>query len=145
MVSRVALRTWHIVWLRNVTLSSLLENCKTIQQNTTFYIFLPRWRKLRLSIGSCSKLVGCQSERKLRGVHWKMGRWTKELRSTQRHAWMRSNRDLWVIWLWLWNVCRIDCFVNGMLCVSYLLIIPSKRFILLENVELDFPAKLYRG
>ena len=46
---------------------------------------------------------------------------------------------------WLWNVCRIDRFVNGMLCVSYLLIIPWKRFILLENVELDFPARLYCG
>ena len=35
----------------------------------------------------------------------------------------------------------LDC----MWCVSYLWIIPSKRFILLENVVLDFPANLYWG
>ena len=29
---------------------------------------------------------------------------------------MRSNSNLCVIWVWLWNVPRIDRFVNGGIC-----------------------------
>ena len=60
----------------------LEKSAGKLQDNPTehhFLHFLPRWRELRLSISSCSKLQGCQSERKLlRGVHW---RWEDERKS----------------------------------------------------------------
>ena len=66
MVSKVALRAWHIAWLRYITLS-LSEICETIQQNTIFYIFFRGEENyVSLFISSCSKLTGCRSERKPR-------------------------------------------------------------------------------
>ena len=112
--SKVPLRTWHIAWLRYVTLNSLLENCKTIQQNTIFYIFLLRWRKKRLSISSFSKLVGCQSERKLRSVHW---RWEDERRSfnattcmdlTVTCEWFDFGSEMFLALIALLMVCNVS-------------------------------------
>ena len=72
-----------------------------------------------------------------------MGRWTKEFQRNDMKGWdltvtcewfdLRS--DMFLALIDLLMVCNVSVYV---------LIIPSKRFISLENVELDFPAKLYR-
>ena len=133
-----ALVVWHIAWPRYITLKTVCLACKRIQQSTIFIhgkenMFLP-------IISSCSNLAGCQCERKLCRYALKMweGIWM------QRHVLLRGGWDLNEPWLvcdltWVWNVSRFDRFVNGMSCVSHLLMIPSKWFILLENGKLDFP------
>ena len=72
-----------------------------------------------------------------------MGRWTKEFQRNDMKGWdltvcewFHFRSEMFLALIDLLMVCNVSV---------YLLIIPSKRFILLENVELDFPAKLYRG
>ena len=110
-VSKVAPRTSHIAWLRYVTVNSLLESSKAIQHNTIFYIFLPRWRKLRLSISSCSKLVGYQSERKLGGVHWRWEDQRNDMHGwdlTVTCEWFDFGSEMFLALIALFMVCNVS-------------------------------------
>ena len=87
-------------------------------------------------------MAGGQSESKLRFA-LKMGRWTKEFQRNDMKEWDLTVTCEWFDFRSEMFLALIDLLMVCNVSV-YLLIIPSKRFILLENVELDFPAKLYR-
>ena len=72
-----------------------------------------------------------------------MGRWTKEFQRNDMKGWDLTVTCEWFDFRSEMFLALIDLLMVCNVSV-YLLIIPSKRFILLENVELDFPAKLYR-
>ena len=73
-----------------------------------------------------------------------MGRWTKEFQRNDMKEWDLTVTCEWFDFRSEMFLALIDLLMVCNVSV-YLLIIPSKRFTLLENVELDFPAKLYRG